>query len=188
MRTSRIVWAICLIPALGLSSRAAAESPGAKIIVTKRDGTQAQGLLTAVKWNTVVVSPPESLPGEALSIAVEDLGQVQIVKTEKRRNGRLWGTLIGAGVGTLVGLAISKRHTEASDISSGPSFRFNIGSNSTIAAISGLLLGGLVGLGVGAGIDSSGAGEILRFDGMTKEERNATLLRLSEYASLKGVR
>jgi len=177
MRKTKIALAFCLITALLISPLAAMDDHGRNVVVTREDGTLAQGELLAVKRNALVVSAGETSTGQSISIAIEDIREVDVSKKSNALKGTLWGALVGGGIGTLGGLFVSAasysrdwgRFVSASD-----------------GAIYGLIIGGVLGVSIGAAI-SSGGNETFRFD-FSKEDREAALLQLSEYAAIKGVR
>jgi hypothetical protein len=175
-RIVRFIVTLFLIAGIGVSPLAAMESQGAEVTVTTKDGAQTKGRLTAVKWDALIVEDGGAPPGNEIFIAVGDLRQVQVAKKSKSRHAGLWGTMIGMGAGALVG-ALQPRQ---------PGLFGGLGQATN--SIGGLLLGGLLGLAIGAAIDQGSGGETFRFEDASKDERNSMLLRLSEYASLKGVR
>ena len=169
MRKTKIALAFCLITALLFSPLAAMEDHGRNVIVTKRDGTLAQGELLAVKRNALVVSAGETSSEESVSVAIEDIENVEVILKSKVGKGRLWGGIIGAGLGA--GYVL----TEPAD--------FGSGVKAVIYGVLGLGLGVLIGGGAG-----SARNENFRFNDLSKEDREAALLKLSEYATLEGVR
>ena len=170
MRIIKMALAFCLITALLFSSLAGMDDHGANVVVTKEDGTLTKGELLAVKRNALVVSAGETSPGESVSIAIEEIGKVKVIKYSNVGKGILWGALIGGGLGVVGGLIVPYNQNQAYPYS-----------------IIGGLLFGVLGAGIGAAI-AGGGNETFRFEKLSKEERDSALLQLSNYAALKGVR
>jgi hypothetical protein len=151
---------------------------GAIVVVTKKDGDWARGELLAVKPNGLVVSISETPTGESVSIAIEDIDNVIVVKKLKVGDSILLGGLAGAGLfGGITAFSAKEEYSWLFGT-------ITVGTQVFWAAFSGLLAGILVGAIVGAAIS---ANKTFRFD-LSKEERDSALLKLSEYAAIKGVR
>jgi hypothetical protein len=149
---------------------------GANVVVTKKDGTRAQGELLAVKRNALVVSTGETSTGESISISIEEIGKVEVIKKSVEK-GMLWGALSGAGIGVAGGLI-------AGDDPPGW-LSFSAGEKAILGGFYGGVIGLLIGTVVGA---FAGTGKTFRFENLSKEDREAALLKLSNYAAIKGVR
>ena len=171
MIKTKIALAFCLITALLFSPLAAMDDHGRNVIVTKKDGTLAQGELLAVKRNALVVSAGETSSEESVSVAIEDVENVEVIMKSKVGKGMLWGGIIGASLGAGYGSAEPAGWVLSS------------GTKAVIYGVLGLGLGVLIG-----GWAGSTRNENFRFNDLSKEDREAALLKLSEYATLKGVR
>jgi len=78
----------------------AKERRGAKLIVTKKDGQLIEGELITVKPNSLLLLDTE---GKDVSIDIEDIKVIRVVKKSKALLGAGLGFLIGAAVGAAVG-------------------------------------------------------------------------------------
>jgi len=170
MRKTKIALAFCLMTALLFSPLAGMDDHGANVVITKKDGTLTPGELLAVKRNALVVSTGEASPGESVSIAIEEIGKVKVIKESNVGKGILWGALIGGGLGVVGGLIVPYNQNQAYPYS-----------------IIGGLLFGVLGAGIGAAI-AGGGNATFQFENLSKEERDSALLQLSNYAAIKGVR
>jgi hypothetical protein len=172
MKKTKTLLLFCLITALLFSPLSGMDDHGANVVVTKKDGTLTQGELIAVKWNALVVSAGETSPEESVSIAIKDIGKVEVVKKSKIWKGMLWGALIGAGIG-VVGGSIAK---------SGNAYMpYVAGDIGLLFSVIGFSIGALVGA-------SADAGNTFHFENLSKEDRDLALFHLSDYAAIKGVR
>ena len=75
----------------------AKEKKGADLIIQKTDGTQVRGELIAVKENSLLLMERES--GADVSVDIEDIKFIDIVKKSKTVTGLLIGGAIEAFVG-----------------------------------------------------------------------------------------
>jgi len=168
MRKTKMALAFCLITALLFSPLAGMDEYGANVVVTKKDGTLARGQLLAVKRDALVVSASETATGGSVSIAIEDIGNVK-VNAKSVGKGILGVVLIGAG-----GLPLCNRafHRGGSQL--------KIDSYSLTDLLV-LALGGII-------LTDALADKTFRFENLSKEDREAALLQLSNYAAIKGVR
>jgi len=177
MRKTKTLLAFCLITALLFSPLSGMDDHGANVVVTNKDGILARGELIAVKWDALVVSVDGSSPLVNTSIAIEEIGNVEIIKKSKVLKGMLWGALIGGGIGVVGGLIYGD---------SAPGILLGTKEEKAMFAgkffgVFGFLLGALAGA-------SLGTGKTFHLKILTKEARDSALLQLSEYAAIKGVR
>ncbi len=173
MKKSKIALAFCLITVLLLAPLSGMDDHGANVVVTRKGGFLARGELLAVKRNALVVSFSETSTGESVSVAIEDIENVEVIMKSKVGKGMLWGGIIGASLGAGYGFAEPAHQW----------FDFSSGTKAVIYGVLGLGLGVLIGAWAG-----SARNENFRFNDLSKEDREAALLKLSEYAALKGVR
>ena len=75
----------------------AKERRGAKLIITKKNGQQIRGELITVKPTSLLLLDTE---GKDVSVDIEDIKVVRIVKKSK--------ALLGAGIGLLAGIVAAK--------------------------------------------------------------------------------
>jgi hypothetical protein len=179
MRKMKMLTAFCLITPLIFSPLSGMDDHGANVVITKKDGTLAQGELLAVKLNALVVSVDESSPVGNASIAIEDIGNVKVIKKSKVEKGMLWGALIGGGLGAVGGLVAGND----------PPKGYSVLSRAADKAKALGLICGLTGLFIGAIAGAvAGTGKTFHFENLSKEDRDSALLQLSDYAAIKGVR
>lgn len=177
MRKMKMLTVFCLITALLFSPLSGMDDHGANVVITKKDGTLTRGELLAVKLNALVVSVDESSPVGNASIAIEDIGNVKVIKKSRVEKGMLWGGLICGGIGAVGGLI-------AGDDPPGfLSFRAvdKAKAFGLIFGFTGLFIGAIV--GAVAGTDKT-----FHFENLSKEDRDSALLQLSDYATIKGIR
>ncbi len=84
---------------LNLSAK---ERRGAIIVITKKDGTQFQGELIAVKQNSLLILVPS---GKDVSFGIEEIMAIRIVR-RKFRPLRIGGLVSGAVIGSYIGISI----------------------------------------------------------------------------------
>lgn len=114
---------------------------GTDLIIQNTDGTLVRGELIAVKQNSLLLLHRAS--GADVTIKIEDIGVITIVKKSKLVQGAGWGGLSGVVVGASYYLFVES-----------PSYWFDeaiakLMECAGICACIGLAIGGLVGLGAG---------------------------------------
>ena len=80
----------------------AKENRGAKLIITKKDGQLIEGELITVKPNSLLLLNTE---GKDVSVDIEEIKVIRVVKKSKLLLGAGIGFLCGAVIGALIGLA-----------------------------------------------------------------------------------
>jgi hypothetical protein len=139
----------------------AKEKPGAEVVVTRLDGSQAGGELIAVKPDSLLLLS-EANKDETVGIA--DIKSVRIV----RKSRAVKYALIGLVTGAAEALYVTTRDEEDRD------------TQTTIAWMAGLgAAQALLGLAIGAGV---GADAVLPFAGESDEVVAATLRKLKGYS------
>lgn len=118
-------------------------------------GTKAKqvGTVVSVAPDTVVLRLGATVPSRSLAISDITSLEVSRGKHTRKAQGALWGTLIGAGVGGILGYALYKEPRCSNDaffgcinLTVGPTSK---GSNAMVSAAAGGLVGALVGTLVG---------------------------------------
>jgi len=145
----------------------AKERRGAKLRVTKLDGQLIKGELIVVKPNSLLLLDTE---GKDVSVGIEDIKVIRIVKKSKAGKGALYGLLIGGVIGVATGSMGGK-----------DDYLF---SSSALAAIGGLafgLYGALLGAGIGA---VAGTDKTIQIEGMTDLEIQEALDYLRKKARI----
>jgi hypothetical protein len=85
----------------------AKERRGAKLIITKKNGHQIEGELISVKPTSLLLLNTE---GTDVSIYIEDIKVIRVVKKSQVGKGMLYGFLIGAGGGAFIGLVVEGKY------------------------------------------------------------------------------
>jgi hypothetical protein len=116
----------------------AKEKHGAELIVVKKDGGKAEGELIAVKENVLLLKL--SYSSYDVSIDIDDVNVIKIMKESKALLGAGLGFLSGAGVGAIFGLVIGPR-----DLFWGPQQSALLGG--AIGGLAGVIVGGYIGAG-----------------------------------------
>jgi hypothetical protein len=146
----------------------AKEKKGADLIIQKTDGTQVRGELIAVKENSFLLIERDS--GADVTVDIGEVYEIRIVKASKvlRRAGT--GTLIGAGIGGIIGAANDE-----------PGWFQGLatGIGVIIGALVGLIAGVIV--GVGEGVDES-----IQIEGKSDSEIQEILEKLRKKARIKN--
>jgi len=116
----------------------AREKKGADLIIQKIDGTEVRGELIAVKQNSLLLL--DRFSGADVTIDIEGIGTIKIVKKTNLLAGAGLGLIIGGGIGGLVGFA-------GGDVES-PPFYFTAADMAAfwafIAGIEGVIIGVIV--------------------------------------------
>ena len=82
---------------LWLSGGLFAEKKGAEIVIQKKDGQRIKGELIAVKKDSLLLM--EERYEEDITVGIEDIEMVKIVKKSKAGMGALFGLLAGGAIG-----------------------------------------------------------------------------------------
>ncbi|NIM58463.1 MAG: hypothetical protein GTO16_05905 [Candidatus Aminicenantes bacterium] len=141
----------------------AKERRGAKLIITRTDGQLIEGELITVKPKSLLLLDAE---GKDVSINIEDIEVIRIVKKSK--------FLLGVGSGAVAGLiigSVSYKEPRVALIDYGPLF-----------ALIGVALGGLIGLVIGAAV---GTDKTIQIEGMTDSEIQEALKKLRKKARIR---
>jgi hypothetical protein len=152
----------------------AKERQGAEVVVTKKDGTRVWGELIAVKKVSLLLLTPEPIGNTDLTVALQEIQEVRIIKKSRFWNGLGFGLLIGGGGGAVAGFA------SGDDPPGFMSFKA-----SEKAAIFAVALGGIgmiVG-GIGGGL--SGIDQSISIGEVTKDNMEPILSSLAGSARLK---
>src|SRR5512143_1969013 len=120
----------CMIIGLpgALSAR---ERRGADVTVTLRDGQSVSGELIAVKPDSILLLSPA---GKDESIGLADIATIRVFKERKPGQAVLYGTLLGAAAGGLVGYAAAPKGADD-----------NPGLIAVVLGLGGAVLGGFIG-------------------------------------------
>ena len=146
----------------------AKERKGADLVVQKTDGTQVRGELIAVKENSLLLMERDS--GADVTVKVEDIRALIVVKKSQFLVGAGLGLLIGGGAGAGIGSLITDPN----------SFLDFSGAYALFGGVLlGILIGGLVGL-------EAGKDKIIQIEGKSDLEINAYVKELRKKARVKN--
>ena len=149
----------------------AKERRGAKLIITKKDGQLIESELITVKTNSLLLLNTE---GKDVSIDIEDIEVIRIVKKSKFLQSLGMNVIIGAGIGAIIGFAQGE--------TSGIWGTFTAWDNALIGAVIfgflGLLVGGIAGL-------TSGKDEIIQIEGKSDKKIRDALKKLRKKARIR---
>ncbi len=128
----------CMI--LGLpGALSAGERRGADIIVSLRSGQSVSGELIAVKPDSLLLLNPA---GNDESIGLADIAAVRVFRKRRPGQAALYGTLLGAAAGGLVGYAVAPKGMDE-----------NPGLIAAVLGLGGAVLGGFVASASRSGTD-----------------------------------
>jgi hypothetical protein len=145
----------------------AKERRGAKLIVTKLDGQQIRGELITVKPNSLLLLDTE---GKDVSVDIEEIKGITILKESKAWTGALSGLIIGGVMGALLGTTTPP----IDDWNESRWQKFWV----ILIALPSALIGGLIGAGVGRD-------ETIQIEGMADLEIQETLDKLRKKARIR---
>jgi hypothetical protein len=147
----------------------AKEKRGIDLLVQKTDGVQIRGELIAVKKNSLLLKESES--GADMTVDVDDLKVITIVKKSKVWIGGGYGFLGGASLGAVIGIALGDdppgwfSYTAAEK-----AFMFG-----AALGLIGIIIGGIFGA-------ASGTDETIHFETMSEQQINFKLENLRKKA------
>jgi hypothetical protein len=154
---------------LALSGNLYAEKKGAELVITKKDGLPVGGELIAVKKNSLVLL--DSYSDTDVSVDVENIRFIKILKKSKVLLGIGLGLLLGGGLGSLYGTS-----TDTYDSDLRPLAFIVYGGG-------GAALGALVG---GFLCASAGKDETIQIEGKSDPEIKEILEKLNKKARIKN--
>jgi len=177
MKANKVVISAVLALAIGLLPLAAGERRGAEVVVSMRDGTQVSGELIAVKKDSLLLLAGGPIADTDLTVALNEIKEIKIVKKSRLWNGLGYGLLIGGGGGALVGFA------SGDDPPGWVSF-----TAPQKAMLCGVVFGGL-GMILGAiGGGLSGIDESILIGDKSKSALSPILDKLAKVARIRGIR
>lgn len=159
-----------------LGSMYAEGRKGADMIIQRIDGTQVRGELIAVKNNSLVLIEREL--GADVTVDIDDIFGIAIVKKSKALLGVGFGVLIGGISGALIGATIPDKKGL-----SFPDKQLVTILYSTLVSVIGAMIGGGLGgtLGAGAGKD-----EIIQIERRSESEIREILEKLRKKARVRN--
>ena len=148
---------------------------GAKLIITKKNGYQAEGELITVKPNSLLLLNTE---GRDISVGIADIRVIKIVKKSQFWIGALSGFLMGGAFGASLGISYAEKEKSKPGLLAGYMADWAIlGYGLGLGAI-GALLGGFIGA-------SAGKDKTIQIEGMTGSEIQEALDKLSKKARIR---
>lgn len=176
-KMERAVSLLMVISLMGLSENLiAGERRGAMLMVQKKDGSQENGELIAVKQSSILLLGSSS--GTDISIEVKDINIIKIVKKSRALSGLGIGSLIGGGSGAAMGFIIG-------DDPPNQFFSFSALEKALIVGAALGIIGGLVGWTAGA---LAGTDETMQIYGKSDLEIQAALANLKQKARISNFR
>ena len=150
----------------------AKERRGAELLIQKVDGQQIKGELITVKENTLLLLSPI---GSDLSVCIDDVIYIKIVKKSKFMSGAIRGLPIGLGVGLVMGVMGGVSLWGESDT-----------SDHTEIFFGSLLGGGIYGFLVGGGIGALSKDKTFQIKGKSDSEIKEILEKLRTKARISN--
>jgi len=167
MRKNGIVAALLVVTSFFVADVSAKEkNRGAELLIQKKDGQEIRGELLTVKGSRLLLMDSSSLSGVTLDIG--EISLIRVVKKSKFFKGLGYGSLLGVGIGAMLGLAQGDDE---------PGFMsWKAGDYALILGLAGGVLGGSVGgiLGSLEGIDES-----IDLEGRSNDEIRLILNKLN---------
>ena len=146
------------------------QKKGARLEVQKKDGEIVIGELLQVKEKSLLLRTNSET---GVTIDINEIDFITIIKKSKVLKGAGWGVLIGGGIGVLIGIGWSLSGIDESELF-GAAVAMGI-----IFAIPASILGAIVGA-VSEGY------KIIHFEGKSQGEINGILLKLKKKARIKN--
>ena len=146
----------------------AKERRGAKLIVTKKDGQQIEGELITVKPNSLLLLDSKS--GADVSVDIDDIKVIKIMKVSEIWKGFQIGGFIGAVAGALLFIASEKD---------------KVGSLPIAMFTSPAIQGGAIGASIGGMVGVAVADKKIQIEGMTDLEIQEALDKLRKKARIR---
>jgi hypothetical protein len=169
-KTAFLLCALCLVAVP--EDLAAKERHGADTTITMINGRVVKGELIAVKMDSKVLLI--SSWGIDESIGISEIRSIRIVKNSKALNGTILGSLLGGGMGLIVGFIVMEEYPGARENEVLPPL-----------VLVGALAGGVVGLLIGS---PKKEGEIFSFEGRPPEGIRMILEKLRSKAKVPDFR
>jgi hypothetical protein len=130
------------------------ERRGADLVISKTDGNQVRGELITVKENSLLLKERDS--GADVIAVIGDIKTIKIVKKSKTGKGALYGFGIGATGGGLAGFLMEPEEPETR----GGNALFGIIFLGAVGALTGLIVGGFLGMDKTIQIEGKSEAEI----------------------------
>jgi hypothetical protein len=148
---------------------------GAKLIITKKDGQLIEGELITVKPNSFLLLNTD---GKDVSVDIEDIRVILIVKKSRFLQSLGMGVLIGAGAGAIIGFALGETPGfVGGTVTAGENALFG----AALLGFWGLFFGGIAGL-------SSGKDETIQIEGKSDKKIKKALDSLRRKARIRDYR
>jgi hypothetical protein len=154
------------------------EKHGATILITKKNGYQTEGELIAVKPNSLLLL---SITGRDVSVEIEEIKVITVVKKSKALLGVGTGLLAGAGCGAAIGAILWMLAFPVMAIFDGAGIESWVGYGAGIGAVIFVLLGESIG-------GFAGKDKTIQIEGMTDSEIKEALDKLRKKARIRDYR
>ncbi len=161
----------------------AQERKGADLSIQKKDGQQVRGELIAVKQDSLLLLERDS--GADMTITIDDIRVITIVKKSQLFLGVLAGSLIGGVAGALIGSGKEEHPPATIDLFVPVVIDFDFPSERTYTTGIGLGLGAFIGgiFGISAGKDKT-----IQIEGKSDTEIAEILEKLRKKARIRNAR
>jgi len=159
-----------VVSLLALSGNLYAKKRGAELLIQKKNGSSFKGELIAVKENSLLLLQDSVVD---VSIDIEDIKIIRIVKKSKLLKGMGIGLLIGAGGGAILGYAQGDGYG---------TMAMTAESNALAFGMAFCFLGLLTGLGLGA---AAGTDKTIQIEGKSNTEIQKTMDKLRKKARIR---
>jgi hypothetical protein len=154
---------------LTLSGNLYAKKKGAELIITKKDGQLIEGELITVKKDSLLLLFARRID---VSVGIEEIKVITIVKKSKFWKGAGLGLLIGGGMGGIMGGILGGKIDEESHVAQGAILGV------AVFGITGYLLGEILG-------PKKGKGKTIQIEGISDSEMQETLDKLRKKARIR---
>jgi hypothetical protein len=123
-----------------LSGNLYAKKRGAELVITKKNGFQERGELIVVKKDSLLLLFARRID---VSVSIENIKAITIVKKSKSGTGALIGVVVGGGGGALLSLVMNAGHEPYT-------IQIRAILTEILGGLGGLLIGAMLGAGAGA--------------------------------------
>ena len=182
MKTKYFVFVLIFVLIAFPSELLTKERRGAKLQIQKKDNTFLTGELIAVKTESLLLVDQDTAAD--ISVALDEIDTIEILKKPKVLFGAGMGLLFGAAIGTASGFILGDDEPRLGDEQGD----FKTRTASEKALVNSILFG-LIGL-IGGGIVGADMGktETIYFNDLTPEEKTKTLQKLSSKARIPDIK
>ena len=169
LKSKKFISLLLAFSLMMLSVNLYAKKRGAELVITKKDGRQIEGELITVKKDSLLLLFARRMD---VSVGIEEIKVITIVKKSTFWKGPGLGLLIGAGMGGIMGGILGGKINEKSHVAE---FAMLGGA---VFGITGYLLGDILGA-------KKGKDKVIQIEGMTDLEIREALDKLRKKARIR---